>query len=213
MSGRRAKSSWRCSAFSRACSYSGSRSERGPRRCQGRARRGPRRLSRARGVVVRRLRVPGRPLAADRRHAHPRAALVLRNAARRGSRATTCLPVRIGELLRAGWLSRDAPMPGGSAFGSVVLDRICDVVTLAVFFAIGLQAVASAAWLVRLASERSLRSSSSPSRSCWRALYTSRGKEWGKATPARPSRAGSSSTRSRCSVSRSAVAVQHRGSG
>jgi hypothetical protein len=61
------------------------------------------------------------------------------------------LPVRIGEVLRAGWLSRDAPMPGGRAFGSVVLDRICDVVTLAVFFAIGLQAVASAAWLVRLA--------------------------------------------------------------
>ena len=61
------------------------------------------------------------------------------------------LPVRIGELLRAGWLSRDAPMPGGRAFGSVVLDRICDVVTLTVFFAIGLQAVASAEWLVRLA--------------------------------------------------------------
>ena len=61
------------------------------------------------------------------------------------------LPVRIGELLRAGWLSRDAPMPGGRAFGSVVLDRICDVVTLALFFAIGVQAVASAEWLVRLA--------------------------------------------------------------
>ena len=61
------------------------------------------------------------------------------------------LPMRVGELLRAGWLSRDAPMPGGRAFGSVVLDRICDVVTLAVFFGIGLQAVASAAWLVRLA--------------------------------------------------------------
>jgi glycosyltransferase 2 family protein len=61
------------------------------------------------------------------------------------------LPVRIGELLRAGWLSRDAPMPGGRAFGSVVLDRICDVVVLVVFFAIGLQAAASAEWLVRLA--------------------------------------------------------------
>ena len=61
------------------------------------------------------------------------------------------LPVRIGELLRAGWLSRDAPMPGGRAFGSVVLDRMCDVVTLAAFFAIGVQAVASEDWLVRLA--------------------------------------------------------------
>jgi uncharacterized protein (TIRG00374 family) len=61
------------------------------------------------------------------------------------------LPVRIGEVLRAGWLSRDAPMPGGRAFGSVVLDRICDVITLSLFFAVGLRAVASAAWLIRLA--------------------------------------------------------------
>jgi uncharacterized protein (TIRG00374 family) len=68
-----------------------------------------------------------------------------------GLACNNVLPVRIGEFLRAGWLSRDAPMPGGRAFGSVVLDRICDVVTLAVFFAIGLQAAASAAWLVRLA--------------------------------------------------------------
>jgi len=68
-----------------------------------------------------------------------------------GLAANNVLPVRIGELLRAGWLSRDAPMPGGRAFGSVVLDRICDVVTLVLFFAIGVQTVASAAWLVRLA--------------------------------------------------------------
>lgn len=68
-----------------------------------------------------------------------------------GLACNNVLPVRIGEFVRAGWLSRDAPMPGGRAFGSVVLDRICDIVTLAVLFAIGLQAVASAAWLVRLA--------------------------------------------------------------
>jgi uncharacterized protein (TIRG00374 family) len=67
-----------------------------------------------------------------------------------GLACNNVLPVRIGELLRAGWLSRDAPMPGGRAFGSVVLDRACDVVTVAVFFAIGVQAVASAGWLVRL---------------------------------------------------------------
>ena len=60
------------------------------------------------------------------------------------------LPVRIGEFLRAGWLSRDARISGGRAFGSVVLDRICDIVVLALLFAIGLQAVASADWLVRL---------------------------------------------------------------
>ena len=51
-----------------------------------------------------------------------------------GLACNNVLPVRIGELLRARWLSRDAPMPGGRAFGSVVLDRICDVVTLAAFF-------------------------------------------------------------------------------
>jgi uncharacterized protein (TIRG00374 family) len=68
-----------------------------------------------------------------------------------GLACNNVLPVRIGELLRAGWLSRDAPMPGGRAFGSVVLDRICDVVTLIVFFGIGLQSVASADWLFRLA--------------------------------------------------------------
>ena len=68
-----------------------------------------------------------------------------------GLACNNVLPVRIGEVLRAGWLSRDAPMSGGRAFGSVVLDRICDIVTLAVFFAISLHVVASAAWLVRLA--------------------------------------------------------------
>ena len=46
------------------------------------------------------------------------------------SPATTSCPIRIGELLRAGWLSREAPMPGGRALGSVALDRVCDVVTL-----------------------------------------------------------------------------------
>jgi uncharacterized membrane protein YbhN (UPF0104 family) len=67
-----------------------------------------------------------------------------------GLACNNVLPVRVGEFVRAGWLSRDAPMSGGRAFGSVVLDRICDIVILAVFFAIGLHAVTSAAWLVRL---------------------------------------------------------------
>ena len=48
-----------------------------------------------------------------------------------GLACNNVLPVRIGELLRAGWLSRDAPMPGGRALGTVALDRVCDVVTLA----------------------------------------------------------------------------------
>ena len=68
-----------------------------------------------------------------------------------GLACNNVLPVRIGEFLRAGWLSREAPMPGGRALGSVALDRACDVVTLALFFAIGLQAVTTPAWLARLA--------------------------------------------------------------
>ena len=68
-----------------------------------------------------------------------------------GLACNNVLPVRVGELLRAGWLSREAPMSGGRALGSVALDRACDVVTLTLFLVIGLQAVASTEWLVRLA--------------------------------------------------------------
>ena len=67
-----------------------------------------------------------------------------------GLACNNVLPVRIGELLRAGWLSREAPMPGGRALGSVALDRVCDVVTLTLFLVIGLQAVPTAAWLKRI---------------------------------------------------------------
>jgi uncharacterized membrane protein YbhN (UPF0104 family) len=67
-----------------------------------------------------------------------------------GLAANNVLPVRIGELLRAGWLSRDAPMPGGRALGTVALDRVCDVVTLALFLVIGIQAVPTPAWLKRI---------------------------------------------------------------
>jgi glycosyltransferase 2 family protein len=73
-----------------------------------------------------------------------------------GLACNNVLPVRIGELVRAGWLSRDAPMTGGRAFGSVVLDRACDVLTLAVFFLVSVQVVAGADWLVRLAVGASL---------------------------------------------------------
>lgn len=67
-----------------------------------------------------------------------------------GLACNNVLPVRIGELLRAGWLSRDAPMPGGRALGSVALDRVCDVVTLALFLVIGIQAVPTPGWLKRI---------------------------------------------------------------
>lgn len=68
-----------------------------------------------------------------------------------GLACNNVLPVRIGELLRARWLSTDAPMPGGRALATVALDRACDVVTLAIFLAVGLNVVASPGWLVRMA--------------------------------------------------------------
>jgi uncharacterized protein (TIRG00374 family) len=67
-----------------------------------------------------------------------------------GLACNNVLPVRIGELLRAGWLSREAPMPGGRALGTVALDRVCDIVTLALFLVIGIQAVPTPAWLKRI---------------------------------------------------------------
>ena len=67
-----------------------------------------------------------------------------------GLACNNVLPVRIGELLRAGWLSRDAPMSGGRALGTVALDRVCDVVTLAVLLVIGIQAVPTPDWLKRI---------------------------------------------------------------
>src|SRR5262245_54967065 len=96
-----------------------------------------------------------------------------------GLACNNVLPVRIGELLRAGWLSRDAPMSGGRAFGSVVLDRICDIVTLAVFFAIGLQAVSSAAWLVRLAIGALLAVIAIAVALVLARMYSARGRRWG----------------------------------
>ena len=68
-----------------------------------------------------------------------------------GLACNNVLPVRIGELLRARWLSLDAPMAGGRALGTVALDRACDVVMLSLFLVVGLQAVATAAWLLQLA--------------------------------------------------------------
>jgi uncharacterized protein (TIRG00374 family) len=67
-----------------------------------------------------------------------------------GLACNNVLPVRIGEVVRAGWLSRDAPMTGGRAFGSVALDRACDVAALVVFLVVGVQAVPASDWLKRL---------------------------------------------------------------
>ncbi len=68
-----------------------------------------------------------------------------------GLACNNVLPVRIGELVRSGWLSRDGHIPGGRAFGTVVLDRVCDVVALVAFLVIGLQVVPTPDWLRRLA--------------------------------------------------------------
>jgi glycosyltransferase 2 family protein len=61
------------------------------------------------------------------------------------------LPARLGDLLRARWLGREARIPAGRALGTVVLDRGCDVAALLLLLLVGLAAVASSDWLVRIA--------------------------------------------------------------
>jgi glycosyltransferase 2 family protein len=68
-----------------------------------------------------------------------------------GVACNNVLPARIGDLLRARWLGLAAPMPAGRAFGTVVLDRGCDLAALLLLLVVGLAAVASAEWLVRIA--------------------------------------------------------------
>jgi glycosyltransferase 2 family protein len=67
-----------------------------------------------------------------------------------GIACNNVLPLRLGDLLKARWLGREAGMPAGRAFGTVVLDRACDLVVLVLLLAAGLAAVASPAWLVRI---------------------------------------------------------------
>jgi len=68
-----------------------------------------------------------------------------------GVAVNNVLPGRIGDILRARWLGLAAPMPAGRAFGTVILDRACDLVVLVGLLVIGITAVASSEWLVRLA--------------------------------------------------------------
>ena len=68
-----------------------------------------------------------------------------------GVAVNNVLPGRIGDLLRARWLGLAAPMPAGRAFGTVILDRACDLLVLVGLLLIGITAVASSEWLVRLA--------------------------------------------------------------
>ena len=61
------------------------------------------------------------------------------------------LPARLGDLLRARWLGREARIPAGRGLGTVVLDRGCDVAALLLLLVVGLAAVASSDWLVTIA--------------------------------------------------------------
>lgn len=68
-----------------------------------------------------------------------------------GVAVNNVLPGRIGDLLRARWLGIAARMPAGRAFGSVIIDRVCDLVVLVALLVVGIGAVASSEWLLRLA--------------------------------------------------------------
>jgi uncharacterized protein (TIRG00374 family) len=68
-----------------------------------------------------------------------------------GVACNNVLPARLGDFFRARWLATSARMPGGRAFGTVVIDRACDVVALFVLLLVGLAAVATSAWIVAIA--------------------------------------------------------------
>ena len=68
-----------------------------------------------------------------------------------GVAVNNVLPGRIGDLLRARWLSLAARIPAGRAFGTVIIDRVCDLVVLVALLLLGIVAVASSGWLVNLA--------------------------------------------------------------
>jgi hypothetical protein len=68
-----------------------------------------------------------------------------------GVACNNVLPARLGDVLRARWLGRAAPMPAGRALGTVVLDRGCDLAALLVLLVVGLAAVATSEWLVWIA--------------------------------------------------------------
>ena len=68
-----------------------------------------------------------------------------------GIGANNILPLRIGDLLRARWLAKLAAIPSGQAFGSVLRDRACDVITLVVALAVSLPIVGDPDWVRRVA--------------------------------------------------------------
>jgi uncharacterized protein (TIRG00374 family) len=64
-----------------------------------------------------------------------------------GVACNNILPGRLGDILRARWLSLAGRIPGGRALATVVLDRVADVATLVLFLLVSLWFVTDAAWL------------------------------------------------------------------
>ena len=67
-----------------------------------------------------------------------------------GVGANNVLPLRIGDILRGRWLATAAPMPTGTALGSVFRDRSCDVLVLVVALAVSIPLVGGTAWVARI---------------------------------------------------------------
>ena len=67
-----------------------------------------------------------------------------------GVACSNVLPARAGDLLRAHWLSRAAPMPGGRGLATVVVDRASDLLVLLAFLLGTASLVTREAWVDRL---------------------------------------------------------------
>ena len=67
-----------------------------------------------------------------------------------GVACSNVLPARAGDLLRAHWLSRAAPMPGGRALATVVVDRASDLLVLLAFLIGSAGFVTRETWVDRL---------------------------------------------------------------
>jgi uncharacterized protein (TIRG00374 family) len=68
-----------------------------------------------------------------------------------GAACNNVLPIRLGDVMRARWLGREAGIPAGRAFGTVVIDRACDLAVLVALLVFGIATVASSDWLLYLA--------------------------------------------------------------
>ena len=67
-----------------------------------------------------------------------------------GVAVNNVLPGRLGDLMRARWLSVDGGPPGGRAFATVIVDRAFDVAALVALLFVGIAVAADTAWLWRI---------------------------------------------------------------